>query len=265
MPEVPQAEIGAVRNALATAGAQLTRLLRLGPDPGLPAIGAWSVGEAAAHAAASAGYFLKVARGDREPEGLDEVAANNALFLASDPERDPLTLAERHLAGEQALLAYVDGLGTDPMVEVFCGVVAPLSTLLAVELTEVLVHGDDIARAAGLPWVIEREHAAVAAGGLLPLLPHLVDRQAAAGRRLRVELRLRGGERAILEFDDGNLRVGGADGRSVDCRLSVDPAVFLLLTFGRTGPWRPMLKGKLAAWGRRPWLGALLPRLFERV
>jgi hypothetical protein len=59
---------------------------------------------------------------------------------------------------------------------------APLSTLLAVELGEVLVHGHDIARASGLPWSIDRAQAA--AGGMLPLLPHLVDRERAALRRV---------------------------------------------------------------------------------
>lgn len=263
--DLPGPGILAVRDALAAAGPRFDELLRRVPDPTRPAIGEWSIGETAAHVASSAPFFLAVARGEAEPEALAEVAAANTAFLASDPERRPSVLAERHAIGEKALLAYVGGVVGDPVIEAFRGVRVPLSTLLAVELSEVLVHGHDIARAAGRASPVERAYAAAAAGGLLPLLPHLVDRQAAAGRRLRVELRLRGGERAMLEFDDGKLRVGGSDGRPVDCRLSVDPVVYLLLTFGRTGPWRPMLQGGLAVWGRRPWLGALLPRLFERV
>lgn len=118
--------------------------------------------------ASSAPFFLAVTRGEAEPEALAGVAAANAAFLASDPERRPSVLAERHAVGEEALLAYVDEVVGDPVVEAFRGVRVPLSTLLAVELSEVLVHGHDIARAAGLAWPVERAHAAVAADGLLP-------------------------------------------------------------------------------------------------
>jgi uncharacterized protein (TIGR03083 family) len=263
--DVPGPAIATVRDALATAGRQFAEMLRLVVDPGRPAIGEWSVGETAAHVASSAPFFLAVARGEMEPESLDEVAAVNAAFLASDSERDPPVLAERFAAGESALLAYVEEIGANPEIEVFRGAVAPLSTLLAVELGEVLVHGHDIARASGLAWPIGRAQAVAATGGLLPLLPHMVHSGAAAGRRLRFELRVRGGERAVLDFDDGTLRILRSEGQSVDCRLSVDPAAFLLLSYGRIGPVAPMLQGKLAAWGRRPWLGASLASLFRKI
>lgn len=263
--DIPGPAIGTVRDALAAAAARFVELLRLVPDPARPAVGVWSVGETAAHAASSPPFFLAVARGERAPEGLEEVAVNNAAFLAADPERDPRVLAERFAAGEQALLAHVDGVGGDPMIELFRGIEAPLSTLLAVELGEVLVHGYDIARAAGLAWPMSRAHAAAAAGGMLPLLPHMVDPAAAAGRRVRFELGIRGGERAVLAFDDGTLRVFPPGGQGVDCRLSLDPAAYLLLSFARIGSLRPMLQGKLWAWGRRPWLAASFPSLFRGV
>ena len=263
--DIPGPAMRMVRDALAAAGSQFAGMLRLGPDPARPAVGEWSVGETAAHVAGSPLFFLAVARGETEPESLEEVAANNAAFLAAERERDPRALAERFADGERALLAYIDGVGGNPTVEVFGGVTAPLSTLLAVELGEVLVHGYDIARAAGLAWAISPAHAAATAGGMLPLLPHMVDREAAAGRRAGLELRIRAGERVVLDIDDGVLRVSPSEGQSVDCRLSVDPVAYLLLSFGRIGPLRPMLQGKFSAWGRRPWLAARFPALFRTV
>jgi len=265
MPDLPGPGIGVLCDALASAGSQFTGMLERVTDPSRTAIGEWSVGETAAHAASSALFFLRVARGEVEPEALGEVARNNAVFLASDPERDPRVLAERARVGERALLAYVREVDGDPPVELFRGAVVSLSTLLAVELGEILVHGHDIARASGLAWSIDRAHAAAAAGGMLPLLPHLVDRRAAAGRRLRYELRIRGGQRAVLNFDDGTLHIMPSAGQPVDCRLSMDPVAYLLISFARIGPLRPMLQGKLWAWGRRPWLGASLPALFVSV
>jgi hypothetical protein len=35
--------------------------------------------------------------------------------------------------------------------------------------------------------------------------------------------------------------------------ISVDPVVYLLLVFNRIKPWKPMLRGQLVPWGRRPW------------
>lgn len=262
---LPGPGIGVLRDALAAAGSQYAAMLEQVTDPSRPAIGEWSVGETAAHVASSAPFFLRVARGEAEPEVLGEVAAHNAAVLAADPERDPRSLAERARVGETALLTYVAQVGGDPDLELFQGAVVPLSTLLAVELAEVLVHGYDIARASGLAWPMVSGQAAAAAGGVLPLLPHLVDRRAAAGRRLRYELRIRGGERAVLDFDDGTLGISRSVGQGVDCRLSVDPAAYLLISFARIGVLRPMLQGKLSAWGRRPWLGVALPRLFRRV
>ena len=262
---IPGPAVGALAGALAAAGSQFAEMLRLVADPTRTAIGEWSVGETAAHVASSAPFFLAVARGEQEPESLNEVAAVNAVFLASDPERDPPALAERSTAGESALLAYAAGVDGDPIFELFRGVELPLSTLLAVELGEVLVHGYDIARASGLAWPIGRAQAAAAAAGLLPLLPHLVDRQAAAGRRVRLELRIRAGERAVLDFDDGALHISRSEGQPVDCRVSVDPVTYLLLTYGRIGPLAPMLQGRLAAWGRRPWLAMAFRSFFRKV
>jgi hypothetical protein len=86
---IPGPAVDAVRHALPAAGIQFVRLLRLVPDPNRPAVGEWSVGETAAHVATSPLYLLAVAQGATEAEGLDEVAADNAAFLAADPERDP--------------------------------------------------------------------------------------------------------------------------------------------------------------------------------
>jgi len=49
----------------------------------------------------------------------------------------------------------------------------------------------------------------------------------------------------------------------VDCVISAEPATFLLVNYGRTGPWGPAHTGKVVAWGRRPWLALGLPKTFR--
>jgi uncharacterized protein (TIGR03083 family) len=255
--------VDALCGALADAGARLSAIMRRISDPGLRAVGTWSIGETAHHVAAGPGYFLAAARGDAELVALDGVAADNARDLTGDPERDPRVLADRFDAGIRALVSHAGTVPGDLLVEPFTDVKVPLSCLLAIELDEVLVHGFDIARAAGLAWRIEPAHALLTLEGIMALMPFLLDKQRAAGVRMRVELRIRGMARQILTIRDGALRVQASSNGPVDCRMSVDPVVYLLLIWNRTGPWRPVLRGQLAVWGRRPWLMNRLQRLLK--
>jgi hypothetical protein len=240
-------------------------MLRRVKDPGRPAIGSWTVGETAAHAAHSPKYFLEAAQGTATLAAIDDVAVHNAEFLSNDPERDPHALADRFEDNELALTTYAEALDGDPVVEIFDGVVAPMSTLLAVELGEVLVHGYDIAHASGLHWPIAADHAALTVGGLLPILPHVIDPIKAEGFNARFAFRIRGGIEAILVFNNGVLQIDAAGAEPVDCRLSVDPATYLLVSFYRINPTLPTLQGKIVAWGRKPWLAFRVASLFKTI
>lgn len=254
-------------DALEAASARFVAMLRTGPDPSAPAIGVWTVGETAAHAAYSPTYFLDVARNEvAEPEVIDEVARNNAAYLAAEPERRPNVLADRSEAADAELIAFARTVVGDPIVEPFAGAKTPLSAVLATELTELLVHGYDIGRAARLPWPIPRDEATLALEGLLPLFPAIVDEDRARGVAVRCELRIRGGERVLLALARGSLTVElfARDTRT-DCRMSVDPAAFLLLTFHRVGVVSSALRGRVLVWGRRPWRALSLQKAFKTV
>lgn len=109
------------------------------------------------------------------------------------------------------------------------------------------------------------DQAALTVGGLLPILPHVIDPTKTAGFDARIAFRIRGGIEATLVFDDGVLQIETTDGQPVDCRLSVDAATYLLLTFNRISPTIPTLQGKIVAWGRRPWLAVKLASLFKTI
>jgi hypothetical protein len=253
-------------DALLRASDRFVRLLRTDPEPSARAIGTWTIGETAAHASSSPTYFLAVARSElTEPHAIEGVARSNAEVLASDPERRPRVLADRSQRGEEELVSFARTLTGDPILRPFDGVDVPLSTVLAVELGELLVHGEDIARAARLPWRIPRDEAALTLEGYLPILPFTVDERRAAGRTMRCELRVRGGTRARLVLEDGVLRVELLSSDPVDGRISVDPAALLRLVFHRTGIIGPIVRGELLAWGRRPWRAMVLPRVLKTI
>jgi len=251
-----------VCDALENAASRYEVLLGQVKDPSLPAVGEWNVGVTAMHTAASGAYFLSVARGDAEPMAVD---SDHSVYYDHDLVWNLPELIARFKAGEKALVEYGRSLDCDPEVEFFKGMKAPASTVYSIELSEVLVHGFDIARASGLEWKIPGGEAALALSGIFPLLTQSVNPDSAAGFRARYEIRIRNGASIILDFDDGLLKLEDPSKVPVDCRLSFEPVTFLLLTFNRIQPFGALLKGKMSAGGRRFWLAGKFPKLFSSI
>jgi hypothetical protein len=186
------------------------------------------------------------------------IAEATAKLLAEDGERDLAVLADRidTLAGEFDDVASRSRAAT---VDWLQGIRLPPSAVAGHLLEECLVHGHDIAQATGRPWPIRRHHALLAVDGFaLPLIAALpptawVDQEKAGSFRARIELRVRGGRRTLMVLDGGSLTLDAAGARDVDAHISADPAALMLVLIGRQGIWKPLLEGKLAAWGSRPW------------
>lgn len=187
--------------------------------------------------------------------GMAEV---NAKMLVQDGERAPSVLAARiaTLAGEFDDIASRSRATTVAWLQ---GARLPPSAVACHLLEECLIHGHDIATATGHPWPIQRHHALLAVeGGVLPLIAALpptalVNQEKAGSFRARFDLRLRGGGRTLMVFDRGSLTLDSGSARAVDAHLSADPAALMLVFIGRQGIARPLLGGKLTAWGPRPW------------
>jgi hypothetical protein len=81
-----------------------------------------------------------------------------------------------------------------------------------------------------------------------------VDPQGARGLTATFEIRLRGHDTNRWRFTDGNLEIRPGAGGPVDVTISADPTVMLLVSYRRVPLWRPILAGKLRAWGKRPLL-----------
>jgi uncharacterized protein (TIGR03083 family) len=254
-------------SALREAAARTAALLRTVPDPSRDVPGlTWNVGETAAHLVADLELSTALVTGEREPGGLlDEDTAEaitptqvtiaaNALQLAEFTERDPARLADRLVPAADAFIAAAARRPSDEPVLAANGISMTMPTMTATLLGELLIHGLDIARAANMPWRISRDDALLVIAGVIAMVPDYVDRAAAAGRHISYELRLRGGPRYRLTIDDGKAAVTEPEGR-VDCRIVADPVAFLLVGYGRTGQVGQILRGKILAVGRKPWLG----------
>jgi uncharacterized protein (TIGR03083 family) len=253
--------------AVEAAMGRLCAVLRSVSNPDTRAVGTWSVRDVAAHLASAVPLYAGIVRGEGSTyTRLDKIAEFNTAGVTAIRDRDCTALADRIEFAIADFLAAMRTTAGDPEVSWHAGILLPVSSVTAVLLGETLIHGYDIAQVSGRPWLIPPTHAGLVFSGVLPMLPHFVNRTAAAGVRASFAIRLRGtdGPRVRLVFDDGTLCVTSGSAESVDCHLSADPTAFLLVMYGRQGPLRSALTGKAAVWGRKPWLAFRLPSLLQR-
>ena len=257
-------------SALRDVASRLVTLVRGIPDANAASVGTWTVGEVAAHLSHSFRADTDAIAARPVPEAIVTkagIAEATAKILAEDTERDPVVLADRigTLAGEFDDVVSRSRAAT---VEWLQGTRLPVSAVACHLLTECLIHGHDIATATGRRWPIQRHHALLAMETfVLPLTAALpptafVNQEKSGSVRASVELRLRGGRRTVMVFDRGCLTLDPGRARDVDAHISADPPALMLVLIGRQGIAKPILEGKLTAWGLRPWK---LPRMLSAM
>jgi uncharacterized protein (TIGR03083 family) len=266
----------AARAAIGAAAERFTELLRDIDDIERPAAGTdWTVAETAAHVSIVLTAFSAAIAG--EPQSLTpeqyleanfptRLAAANAATIAMVDHTAAEQLAEQITAGAQRFLELV--ATADPKMQCETPWYGPSRTrtpdcLTALALSELTVHGHDIATGTGRPWRISAEHAKLILGTVCPeMSPLTVRPEAARGAPVAYEVRLRGnGPRYVIRVADGTAEVRAVGG-PVDCVISADPVTYLLVVYGRMPLGRALLRGGMLAWGRRPWLGLRFKDLF---
>lgn len=239
---------------LKASGTDVATAIRNIGDPKAPAVGDWSAADVAAHLIDVAEDAQDIARGrGTRFERSEDVPANNENRLAERSERNPKALSELFEKAMSDYVACLEGIEGDPLIP-WADIQIPVSALAATDIAECLVHGYDITSAEGKPWTIDPHRAAMSGRGISPITEHYVDHDAAAGFTGTFDLRFRGHSSLHFVFTNGALSIEEPSDRKVDVHISADPVSFMLVGYGRISQWGPMAKGKLVAWGRRPWL-----------
>jgi len=95
------------------------------------------------------------------------------------------------------------------------------------------------------------------------MMPGWVNPATAAGHTATYELRIRGGTTHFWAFRDGRFAIVD-DLRRPDVVMSADPVACLLVFYSRRSQWPEILRGRMLAWGRRPWLALSFVKRFHQ-
>ncbi len=167
----------------------------------------WSVGETASHLIAAISQNTDLLKGTRETHKVADIAAINRERLALIDACGPEELADGIFRAASEITEAAESYPTGQQVRWVDDVEQDVVTLLSGVLGELLIHGFDIARSVGQPWVIRRQHAVQVIAGTLPALPLFVHHSNAAGFNGSYDVRVRGGVRFVARFDDGELSI----------------------------------------------------------
>jgi len=256
------------RAALADAVARSAQLWRsigqsTAPVPGL----AWTAGQTAAHVVGDMRQYTEALtrhmNGDQAainiPDGSPAWARTevNDQHLIDVSERDLRRLADMLEETAASYLAVASAVDTSEPAAILTadGLVLEPAVMTCLLLGEQLVHGLDIARGAHRSWSISDDDALLVIPAVLALAPKYLMRSRTKNLNISFELRMRGARRYRMAITNGTGAVTVA-GEKADCVIAADPVTFLLIGFGRVPQLPQILRGKLRAGGRKPWLAA---------
>ncbi|GLZ33523.1 hypothetical protein Lesp02_57110 [Lentzea sp. NBRC 105346] len=231
-------------------------LRALPPDTPLARV-TWTAAETGAHLVSLPGRYLAMAD---EPHPFPaSLAEENQRELAGT--RDPAELATLLEAEVGKLLAaFIDG---DRPVWYYTARLDEYAVTASM-LSELLLHGTDLARALGRPWTITRQQAVASLRAVMPAAVLVADPRMAPKARGTYHVHERGGDDWTVVVRDEVTVSRGKPARA-DLHLSVDPVGFLLNAVGLMSRARFALTGGMVMWGRKPWLAAPFSGLFARV
>ncbi|MCU7726939.1 maleylpyruvate isomerase N-terminal domain-containing protein [Actinoplanes sp. KI2] len=270
----------ALRAALDRESRRLVERVRSSSHLGAPVPGLdWTASQLVAHLCVVYRAFALALRGEDlteeiaanlgSGETLPEVVASTnarAVTVVTFPGPGEAADALRECADEMlaALDSGPDLLAERPTPWYGTGMTRTVGTLAALTVSESVVHGYDLARALRTrPWLDERSAAAAAPTVMSAMLPLLVDPAGAHGFTGSFEVRIRQAAPFVLQVAEGQATAEPADGREVDCVLSLSACGALLVGFRRRKLWQAIAAGGALATGRRPWLGLRFNTLFR--
>lgn len=256
----------AAQAAYADVTSRIAAMLRAQPtlDIRIGGGSVWTLREAGVHLVAWSNVYRDIAAGATSSvASLDRayVAATSEALHADIAESDPGKVADLVEAAAAAYLRQTAGWSGERRTSWHAGLTLDLADVTTILTADALLHGYDIACTLGMPWPVDGGLALMIIGSYAPLLGRILDPVRTAGHTAAYGIELRGGPSLVTRFSGGKLSLEGP-GTQVDCRISADPAAFLLVFSGRMSRWPAVALGLVSADGPRPELALGFQDLF---
>lgn len=222
----------------------------------------WTVGSLHAHLAATAANYARMA--DGEIVITEAMSERRAVIDRGIAEQIGPSAAEHADTIERGVAQLVETLRsrTDDHRLPYYGMDVPPSLIAGHSLSELVVHGVDLARTHHVPVDIPDEaayHSLLAISTLAPvgLTPW------ARTRRMTFAYAARGHRPIVIALDRGTVTVDHNTSRRIDAWFGGSATDLLLASYHRVSTARALRTLRLR--GRRPWLGLLSDKTFETV
>jgi uncharacterized protein (TIGR03083 family) len=255
-----------VCRALPSSTARFAEIVASAPDLSVAARHSdWTLRHVTLHVATTARYFAEMVDLGRTAEGgLAGLHEDIEGRVADMTEGDPVKLGALLQDGvEEFVETCSERPATHPVD--FAGCPIDLAALAGLLLSEVVLHGYDVAFALGSPWPIDPGAANLSLAGLAPVLSLIVDPDRTRGLSAGYGIELRNGPALTVRFTDGVYGLEAAGAAPVDVTISADPVAFLMVGTGRLSRYEAVALGLLSAGGRHPQLALGFPDLFLKA
>jgi uncharacterized protein (TIGR03083 family) len=255
-----------LRSRIGAARTGFDRLIRAADPQAQPAASEWTVQQVTAHVLTAAYRYREFAEGRTfrvaaTPRDLDAInAAELQAALAPIPE-----MADRLLELAPVMDQFFDRVHDEPLAFPFHGgVKVPGISAQTNWLGELLLHGEDIARACGRPWELQERDLLLVLSGVMAMAPGYLRRDLPSGTELLVALRVPGARPWVMHIHDGVAEVRERRPKDrADAVLRVPASTLTKLLYQRVGPVQAVRHGLLVTGGRRPWRSLRLQSMFE--
>jgi uncharacterized protein (TIGR03083 family) len=256
-----------LRDRLGEARQRFYRLAR-SADPNSRRRGLdWNVHQVIAHVLCVARRYQAIAEGRdfrraRQPRELDQINDEEMqAVMAPIPE-----LLEDLETLEPVMDAFFDGLPDDYTGEFHCGAMVSGIVVQVNWLFELVLHGEDIARAVGAPWEIRERDMLLLLREAVELAPAYVKAGIAPATDICVALQIPDSRPYVMHVHDGTLETRPRrSGDRPDAVLKAPASTMVRLFLHRIGPFTVARQGLRVVGGRRPWKAMQLQSCIERV
>jgi uncharacterized protein (TIGR03083 family) len=226
----------------------------------------WTVHEVIAHVLCVARRYQAIIEGRDfrravRPRDLDVINQEEMLAaMAPVPE----LLADLQTL-EPAMDAYFDGIAADYAIEFHCGVSASATVIQINWLFDLLLHGEDIARAVGVPWEIRERDMLLLLREIMEVLPGYIKPRLPPAIEMPIALDVPNGRPYVIHIHDATLQTRARRPTDrPDAVLTAPASTIVRLLLDRIGPVTAMRHGLRLVGGRRPWKLMKLQSCLER-